>query len=228
MTEAVITLQTVSKSWKTGGRELNILREVDLQVTEGEFVALFGPSGSGKSTLLHLLAGLVSPDSGDITVCGQDLRRTSEERVLELRRRIIGYVFQDFRLLQGLTALENVMVPLLANGVRRRPATARAEETLAELGLQDRVTHYPRQLSGGEQQRVAIARALANRPRLILADEPTGNLDEENALEIMRLLQRLPQENGTTIIAVSHNPQFAEFTSRNLRLRQGKLEEFYR
>lgn len=225
MTEVIITLQAVSKSWKTGGRELSILREVDLQVSEGEFVALFGPSGSGKSTLLHLLAGLVTPDAGDITVCGQDLRRSSEERVLELRRRIIGYVFQDFRLLQGLTALENVMVPLLANGVRRRPAVARCGELLAELGLKDRMTHYPRQLSGGEQQRVAIARALANRPRLMLADEPTGNLDEDNALEIMHLLQRLPKESGTTIIAVSHNTQFAEFTSCNLRLRQGKLEE---
>lgn len=225
MTDAVITLQGVSKSWKTGSRELNVLREVDLQVNPGEFVALFGPSGSGKSTLLHLLAGLVIPDAGAITVCGQDLRRSSEERILELRRRIVGYVFQDFRLLQGLTALENVLVPQFANRVRQRPATARATELLAELGLEDRLKHYPRQLSGGEQQRVAIARALANQPRLILADEPTGNLDEANALEIMRLLQRLPKENGTTIIAVSHNPQFAEFASRNLRLRQGKLEE---
>jgi putative ABC transport system ATP-binding protein len=202
-----------------------VLQGADLTAQAGDFIALLGPSGSGKSTLLHLIAGLTSPDAGEITICGVDYRAASNDRLLSLRRKQIGYVFQKFYLLQGLTALENVLLPLYASGGGKRESTVRAIELLTMLGVADRIGHFPRQLSGGEQQRVAVARALANRPMLLLADEPTGSLDHANGVEMMRLLARLPAEAGATVIAVTHNPEFADYASRVMRMRDGRLEE---
>lgn len=225
MSELQVRLAQIHKGYLVGGRPLAVLQGADFTANAGDFVVLLGPSGSGKSTLLHLIAGLTAPDAGEINVCGVDYRKASQERLLSLRRQRIGYVFQDFRLLQGLTALENVLLPLYAAGVRKREAVQRANELLGMLGVAGRALHFPRQLSGGEQQRVAVARALVNRPTLLLADEPTGSLDHANGVEIMRLLARLPKESGTTVIAVTHNVEFADYASRVIRMRDGRLEE---
>jgi putative ABC transport system ATP-binding protein len=225
MNEPQVRMVGIHKAYKIGGRALEVLRGTDFTANPGEFVALLGPSGSGKSTLLHLIAGLTAPDAGEITVCGVDYRAASDVRLVGLRRKQIGYLFQDFRLLQGLTAFENVLLPLYAVGLGKREAKARAVELMGMLGIGERAKHFPRQLSGGEQQRVALARALANRPSLLLADEPTGSLDHVNGVEIMRLLARLPAEAGTTVIAVTHNTEFADYASRVIRMRDGRLEE---
>jgi ABC-type lipoprotein export system ATPase subunit len=202
---------------------LPVLKGVDLTVEPGGYVAITGVSGAGKSTLLALLGGLERVQSGSLVVGGRDLSTLGPRELARFRREVVGFVFQDFGLLGMLTALENVEMALTLAGVERSERRRRASSLLAEVGLATRVTHRPGTLSGGELQRVAIARALANRPRLVLADEPTGNLDEDSAVRVLELLERLRAERGCTLIVVTHNPELAERAARWLRLSRGRL-----
>ena len=215
----------LTKVFGTGEARVEALRGIDLRVRRGEFVAVMGPSGSGKSTLLHLVGGLDTPSSGHVVVGGEELGALSDDRLTLLRRRRIGFVFQAFNLLDVLTALENVALPLVIDGVGEREAHRRAGAALDRVGLATRATHRPGQLSGGEQQRVAIARALVTEPLLFLADEPTGNLDSAGGAQVMAVLRRLVDERGQTVLMVTHNPQHATHADRLLRLRDGRVVE---
>jgi len=206
-----------------GEAEVHALRGVDLEVRPGEFIVLLGPSGSGKSTLLGLMAGLDRPTSGSITLDGVDITRLDEDALARLRRDAIGFVFQSFHLIPTLTAVENVALPLELAG--HAGAGARALELLEAVGLSERAHHYPAQLSGGEQQRVALARAVALRPRLLLADEPTGNLDSATGSQIIERLLALRRESGATLVLVTHDQALARHADRVVRLRDGRLEE---
>jgi putative ABC transport system ATP-binding protein len=217
----MITLHGVSKTVSSGGRPLTILHPLDLHVPPGETVAIAGPSGSGKSTLLGLIAGLDAPTTGRILIDGIDITALGEDELARLRGQKIGFVFQFFHLIGSLTAFENVLVPLELAG--DRDAEARAHALLAEVGLEGREHHYPSQLSGGEQQRVAIARALANRPRLLLADEPTGNLDSANGQHVIDLLFAINRERGTTLVLVTHDRELAARARVRLLLRDGRV-----
>src|SRR6187455_962725 len=203
----MIELRGVSKTVESGGRPLTILHPLDLSIRSGEFLAIVGPSGSGKSTLLGLLAGLDAPTSGTVVIDGMDITQLTEDRLARLRGEKIGFVFQFFHLVPSLTAYENILVPMEI--ARRRDAAARARRLLGEVGLDDRGHHYPSQLSGGEQQRVAIARALANDPSIILADEPTGNLDSTTGKIIMDLLLGVRRQRRTTMMLVTHDAELA-------------------
>jgi putative ABC transport system ATP-binding protein len=217
----VLIARGIGKTVKSGDSDLVILREIDLAVTSGEAVAVVGASGSGKSTLLALLAGLDTPSAGRVEIDGEDLFSLDEDRRAELRGRSVGFVFQSFQLLPALTALENVMLPLELSG--RDDAEAQARETLARVGLGERLHHYPKHLSGGEQQRVALARAFVVRPRLLLADEPTGSLDAESGAGVIRLLFEMNREYGTTLILVTHDEQLASRCQRVVRLAGGRI-----
>jgi len=219
----MIELSGVSKTVSSGGRPLTILHPTDLAIARGDTVAVVGPSGSGKSTLLGLIAGLDAPTSGRIVIDGTDIGGLSEDGLARLRGQKIGFVFQFFHLIGSLTALENVQVPLELAGTRE--AAARARELLAEMGLADRGHHYPSQLSGGEQQRVAVARALANDPLLLLADEPTGNLDSTTGEHIMDLLFEVNRSRGTTLVLVTHDRDIAARASVRIALRDGRIVE---
>ena len=219
----MISLRGVSKTVASGGRPLTILHPIDLDVADGQCLAIIGPSGSGKSTLLGLIAGLDSPSSGSIEIAGTDITRLSEDDLARLRGEKIGFVFQFFHLVPSLTALENIQVPLEIAG--KRDARAAAQALLDEVGLHDRGHHYPAQLSGGEQQRIAIARALANDPPLILADEPTGNLDSSNGRHILDLLLQVRRSRGATLVLVTHDPQVAAVADVQLTLRDGRRAE---
>ena len=219
----MISLKKVSKVLSSGGRPLTVLHPVTLDVGSGEFAAIMGPSGSGKSTLLGLVAGLDTPSSGEILINGQAITGMGEDQLAQFRSDNIGFVFQSFQLIPSLTAQENVQVPLEIRG--EAGAGARAKELLAQVGLEERRHHYPVQLSGGEQQRVAIARAFACRPRVLLADEPTGNLDSANGARIIELIQRLHQEEGTTLVLVTHDPEIANAAGRIIKLRDGEVVE---
>ena len=219
----MITLQAVSKTVPSGGRPLTILHATDLEVGRGRSLAIVGPSGSGKSTLLGLVAGLDAPSSGRILIDGDDITVLPEDALARLRGRKIGFVFQFFHLVGSLTALENVLVPMELAG--RPDGLARARALLDEVGLTDRGHHYPSQLSGGEQQRVAIARALANDPPLILADEPTGNLDSENGRHIVDLLFDVNRSRGTTLVLVTHDRELAARADERVALRDGRIVE---
>jgi putative ABC transport system ATP-binding protein len=210
------------KRLSSGGRPLTVLDGVDLVVRAGDFVAVLGPSGSGKSTLLGLLAGLDRPSEGSVLLDGEDLGRLDEDALALLRRRKVGFVFQSFQLLGNLTARENVLLPLELNGVPA--ARERTEDLLRRVGLGDRGHHYPSQLSGGEQQRVALARAFAPRPPVLLADEPTGNLDEETGSAALDLLVELREREGATLVLVTHDPQVAARATRRVHLRAGRVE----
>lgn len=220
---ALIT-EDVSKCYRQGGQVIEVLDGVSFDVGTGESVAIVGVSGSGKSTLLHLLAGLDQPDQGSITIAGHNLSRASAKQAGDIRNRHIGFVYQFHHLLSEFSALENVAMPLMIGGEGKTAARARAEELLREVGLTHRLTHHPGQLSGGERQRVAIARALAMGPDLVLADEPTGNLDEQSADQIHDLMLRLAAESGIAFVVVTHNTQFARRMQQVYRLHGGKLE----
>ena len=202
---------------------LPVLKGVDLEVEPGGYLAVTGVSGAGKSTLLSLLGGLERVQSGYLAVGGRELPALAPAELARFRREVVGFVFQDFGLLGMLTALENVELALALAGVGRAARRRRASALLAEVGLAGRLSHRPVSLSGGELQRVAIARALANRPRLVLADEPTGNLDEDSAVRVLELLERLRAERGCTLVVVTHNPELAERADRRLRLSRGRL-----
>jgi len=208
---------------RSGDHELHVLRHLDLRVEAGEFVAIVGPSGSGKSTLLGLLAGLDRPTGGSVRFEGRDLAAMDEDALALWRRRRVGFVFQSFQLLGNLTARENVLLPLELAGVEG--AAARATEVLSEVGLADRAGHYPSQLSGGEQQRVALARAFGPRPRILFADEPTGNLDRATGEAALELLLRLRREYGTTLVLITHDEALASRADRRVRLVGGEIVE---
>lgn len=216
----MIELRGVSKTVMSGGRPLTILHPLDLSIRSGEFLAVVGPSGSGKSTLLGLIAGLDAATSGSIAIDGMDITRLTEDGLARLRGEKIGFVFQFFHLVPSLTAFENILVPMEIAG--NRSAGIRAEQLLNEVGLSDRGHHYPSQLSGGEQQRVAIARALANEPPIVLADEPTGNLDSATGRHIMRLLLDVRRTRGTTLVLVTHDRDLASLADLRLSLRDGR------
>jgi putative ABC transport system ATP-binding protein len=216
----MIELRGVSKTVESGGRPLTILHPLDLSIASGQFVAIVGPSGSGKSTLLGLLAGLDAPSTGQILVDGVDITKLGEDDLARLRGEKIGFVFQFFHLVPSLTAFENILVPMEI--ARRRGAVARARQLLDEVGLSDRGHHYPSQLSGGEQQRVAIARALANDPPIVLADEPTGNLDSTTGRHIMDLLLAVRTTRTSTLVLVTHDAELAALADSRLVLRDGR------
>jgi len=222
--KTTVRIQNVKKAYRMGKVIVPALRGVSFEVKEGEFLAVFGPSGSGKSTLLHIIGCLDRPDEGKIFIDGSDVLKLSDEELAELRLRKIGFVFQFFNLLPRLTAIRNVELPLLIAGVPEREARERAMEMLRLVGLEARVNHRPTELSGGEQQRVAIARALINNPKIVLADEPTGNLDTKSGWEIVQLMKRLNKERGQTFIVVTHDPHIAETADRILYLKDGLIE----
>ncbi|UCC25970.1 MAG: ABC transporter ATP-binding protein [Gemmatimonadales bacterium] len=220
----VIVAEELGKTYQSGGRPLPVLEEVTLRVAPEERLAILGPSGSGKTTLLGLLAGLDTPSTGRVILAGQDLSRLSEDDRAAFRARNVGFVFQSFHLLPSLTALENVRVPLeLLGDGSGRERRDRAARLLDRVGLGDRMEHYPLQLSGGEQQRVALARAFSTRPRILFADEPTGNLDQETGATVIDLLDELNREARTTLVMVTHDPALAERTPRVIRLSGGRL-----
>ena len=218
----MIELRGVSRTVDSGGAPLTILHPLDLDVPAGQSLAITGPSGSGKSTLLGLIAGLDAPTSGSVRIDGVDITTLGEDALARLRGEKIGFVFQFFHLIPSLTARENVLVPMELAG--RRDASRRADALLLEVGLQDRGHHYPSQLSGGEQQRVAIARALANDPPILLADEPTGNLDSANGRHVMDLLVAVNHARRTTLVLVTHDPALAALAGTQLALRDGRLD----
>jgi len=219
----VLSARDLTKTFDSGGRPLTVLDHVSLDVGEGETVAVVGPSGSGKTTLLGLCAGLDRPTSGTVTLAGERLDTMSEDQRAAMRGRAVGFVFQGFRLLPTLTAQENVAIPLELRGEGGRAAMTAAAALLGRVGLGDRLDHYPAQLSGGEQQRVALARAFVHRPRLLFADEPTGNLDGETSGVVQDLLFELNREAGTALVVVTHDADLAARCGRTIRLRGGKM-----
>jgi putative ABC transport system ATP-binding protein len=222
--EYVLEARALTKTYGEGAAKVEALRGVDLTVRPGEFVAIMGPSGSGKSTLLHLLAGVEHPTTGNVFLEGHDLAKLSDDELTLLRRRRLGFVFQQFNLLPMLTAMENVSLPLLLDGIAPATAGDRTRAALDRVGMGHRQTHLPSELSGGEQQRVAVARALVIEPALLLADEPTGNLDSEKGQQVVDLLRRLVDERSQTIVIVTHDAQVAAQAQRIVHVRDGHLE----
>jgi putative ABC transport system ATP-binding protein len=223
MAATLVRLENVSKSYHRDSLKIPVLDNINLDVAEGDFLALMGPSGSGKTTLLNLIGGIDKPSSGEIEVGEIKINRLSESSLAAWRARHIGFVFQFYNLMPVLTAFENVELPLLLTHLSRRERHRHVELALSVVGLEDRIKHYPRQLSGGQEQRVAIARALVTDPTLILADEPTGDLDKNSAEEVMSLLSRLNSEFGKTIIMVTHDPRAADKATTHRNLDKGEL-----
>lgn len=223
--EQLICAAGLYKVYKRGSEEVAALRSVDLTVSKGEFVVIIGPSGSGKSTLMHLLGGIDQPSSGELSVNGINLTKASEADLTRFRRDNIGFIFQFYNLLPSLNALDNVILPLLANGHTWKNAREKGSAMLGRVGLSGRLNHTPSQLSGGEQQRVAIARAMVHEPSVILADEPTGDLDAENAGSIIHLMEELNQQQGITFIVATHNPAFLAAASTSYELVSGKINK---
>ena len=220
----LISIRELTKTYDVGAEPVHALRGISLDVMPGEFVALTGPSGSGKSTLMHLLGCLDRPSSGKYLLNGQDVSAVSKRALSRVRNREIGFVFQGFNLLPRTSAVENVELPLLyAGNISAKERRARAVEALRAVGLGQRLEHHPNQLSGGQQQRVAIARALVNDPKLLLADEPTGNLDSKTSIEVMGIFQRLNEERGLTIVLVTHEADIAEYATRIVACRDGRI-----
>ena len=222
---SIISLRAVSKSYPSADARLRVLRGVDLDVEEGEFAVVAGPSGSGKSTLLNLMGALDHPDSGTVRIDGVDLGDRSDRALASLRNEKLGFVFQSFHLIPVLTAVENVAWPLFLKGVERRRRVARSRELLARVGLAEHMNRTPGRLSGGQRQRVAIARALACEPRILLADEPTGNLDRKTALEIMDLFASLNRDGRVTFVFSTHDPTVVSYAGRRLFLAEGKVAD---
>ena len=223
MTE--IDIRGLKKSFKVGDVDVHALRGLDLRVEKGEFVAIVGPSGCGKSTLFNILGGLTPPTAGSVSIDGRDLASMTETERTTLRKTILGFVFQKYNLLPTLTARDNIEIARHIAGKSREPLDPQFSEVLKLLGIDGRLDHKPRALSGGEQQRVAIARALVNHPALLLADEPTGNLDTENSTAVLNLLRDLNERVGQTILMITHNPEAAEFAHRIVRMRDGRVVE---
>lgn len=219
----MIELKGVNKVYELGGEKIYALANVNLKVEEGEFLAVMGPSGSGKSTLANIIGGLDTPDSGTIRIDEQDLATLNDRKLSAYRNAQVGFVFQTFNLQPSYTALENVVIPLALGGMPGKERIARATECLRAVGLEDRVNHRPSQLSGGQRQRVCIARALANNPKIIIADEPTGNLDSSRGREIIALLETL-NKKGITIIIITHDPTIAKVARKVIRIKDGKVE----
>jgi putative ABC transport system ATP-binding protein len=224
MSEWVVNATDITKVFKMGDVEVHALRGLSIQIAAGEVIAIMGPSGSGKSTLMNILGCLDRPTAGEYCLDGESVAQLTDDQLANIRNRKVGFVFQSFNLLPRATALANVELPLryAHNGKNRRQ---RAREALDSVGLADRVTHRPNELSGGQQQRVAIARALVNEPAIVMADEPTGNLDTKSGDEIMELLLKLNRERGTTLIIVTHDPEIAQQTQRIVNIRDGVVEE---
>jgi ABC-type lipoprotein export system ATPase subunit len=218
----VLRLEGVGKTYRRGDEQVNVLAAFDFAVNAGEFVVVTGPSGAGKSTLLHIAGGLDAPDCGTVAVNGQDVWSMGTGARAAFRRRNLGFVFQFFNLVPMLTAVENVSLPLVLDGMSARSADARAEGLLARVGLGDRARHRPAELSGGQMQRVAVARALVARPSLVLADEPTGNLDSHSSTEVLNLLRSLSDEDGAAVVMVTHDQAAARYGSRELHLVDGR------
>lgn len=223
MSQIVLQAESLTKTYRSGANSLTVLDQVSFSVSQGDTLAIIGPSGSGKTTLLGLCAGLDVPSQGIISLMGFKLNAMSEDDRAYIRNQYVGFVFQNFQLLSTLTALENVMVPLELRGEKN--VAPKAKEWLSRVGLADRMEHYPTQLSGGEQQRVAMARAFITEPKILFADEPTGNLDEENSHHITDLLFGLNKEQQTTLVLVTHNLELAQKTERILSMRGGRLVE---
>ena len=223
MSEAVVETRNLTKEYVRDEFHVIALKDVSLRMDKGDFVALMGPSGSGKSTLLHLAAAMDRPTSGDIRVLGHNLRELSDREIAHWRNENVGFIFQQFNLIPVLTALENVELPLKLTNLKKAERIDHATTALKLVGLGDRLHHFPRQLSGGQEQRVAIARAIVTDPALILADEPTGNLDAASALEVLTILSKLNKDYGKTVMMVTHDPHAAQFASQVQHLEKGEL-----
>ncbi|MBN1582295.1 MAG: ABC transporter ATP-binding protein [Anaerolineae bacterium] len=223
MDEPVICIENVHKSFLMGREAVQALRGIDLSIYTGEMVCLMGPSGSGKTTLLNILGGLEEPSRGHVIVDGQNVVAMSEDQLARLRLKKMGFIFQNYNLLANFTALENVETPMALANVIGRKRRRRSEDLLKLVGLADRARHYPTELSGGQQQRVAIARALANDPAVLIGDEITGDLDSITGFEVMNIITRLNQTDGTTVIYVTHDPRMAKYATRLIQIRDGKI-----
>lgn len=224
MNQAVIDIQGITKTYVNGKLSVPVLHGIDLQVNKGEFVSIMGPSGSGKSTFMNILGCLDRPTTGSYRLNGDEVATLSDDELAFVRNKQIGFVFQSFNLLTKLTALENVALPMIYAGMDKKSRNERAAALLSSVGLGDRMDHLPSELSGGQRQRVAIARALANNPTIIMADEPTGNLDSKSTIDVMNIFRGLYDE-GRTIILVTHEPEIATYASRNVVLRDGLIVE---
>jgi len=225
--QSIIQLSEIAKSYKIGTEVIHALRSVSLNIYKNEYVALMGPSGSGKSTLMNVLGCLDSPSSGEYVLNGKSVAKMPDNELADVRNKEIGFVFQSFNLLPRSTALDNVMLPLVYAGFSKEQRLARAQEVLHQVGLGERMLHKPNELSGGQRQRVAIARALVNKPAIILADEPTGNLDSKTSVEIMGLLEEIHRQ-GNTIVLVTHEEDIAQHAHRIVRLKDGVVERDYK
>mgnify|MGYP001361281014 FL=1 len=223
MKEFVIDLKNIIRNFQLGSQTVHVLKGIDLTIKKGEYVALMGPSGSGKSTLMNLLGCLDTPTSGSYMIANRDVSKMNDNQLADVRNKEIGFVFQTFNLIPRQTALQNVALPLVYAGEKKEQRISRAKKVLDEVGLSDRITHKPNQLSGGQRQRVAIARALVNSPSIILADEPTGNLDSTTSNEIMKLFEEI-HKNGNTLIIVTHEEEIAQHANRIIRLKDGEIE----
>lgn len=223
MANSLIKITQIKRDFELGSEIINVLKGIDLQINKGEYVALMGPSGSGKSTLMNLLGCLDTPTSGTYILNGKDVSQMHDDDLAEIRNKEIGFVFQTFNLLPRTTALDNVGLPMVYAGYPKSERHKRATEVLTQVNLADRMDHQPNQLSGGQRQRVAIARALVNKPSIILADEPTGNLDSKTSIEIMNLFNDI-HKNGNTVILVTHEEDIAKYAHRVIRLRDGMIE----
>lgn len=220
---SLIKITDIKRDFQLGNEVINVLKGIDLTINKGEYVALMGPSGSGKSTLMNLLGCLDTPTSGQYILNGNDVSKMTDDSLAEIRNKEIGFVFQTFNLLPRTTALDNVALPMIYAGFSKSERKARATEVLTQVGLENRMDHEPNQLSGGQRQRVAVARALVNKPSIILADEPTGNLDSKTSVEIMNLFNEI-HANGNTVILVTHEEDIAAYAHRIIRLRDGLVE----